>query len=222
MDVNDCKCDAEQGWKLVGTSTACTQPEIFITKFFTLNTEFTDFDNDVDNIRTKFKTALMQAYDVVDAKITLTYHDTNTPNLAESGRRRRLLQTSDTTTITAKITVFDTKSNDVSDGDIQTALDAENIFADSITILHDATVIEENGSSPDTMLITVIVVVSCVFVCAVGCVAYQLHKTPQSTSDDLLSHEAQIANSTSQTVFISDSRYNAENYFDVYYGPQSL
>jgi len=221
-DVNECKCDAEQGWKLVGISTACMQPETTITKFFTLKTKYTDFHDNVGSIRTNFKTALTNAYSVLDAKITLTYHDTNTPNLPASGRRRRLLQTTETTTITAEITVFETKSNDVSNANIQAALSAKNIDATSFNFLDDATVIKENGSSPDTMLITVIVVVSCVFVCAVGCVAYQLHKTPQTTSDELLSHEAQIANGTSQTVFISDSRYNAENYFDVYYGPQSL
>jgi hypothetical protein len=164
----------------------------------------------------------MNAYNVVNAKITLTYHDTNTPDIPANGRRRRLLQTSETTTITAKITVFETKFNDVSDEDILTALDEQSIDANSITILDDSTIIKENGSSPDTMLITVIVVVSCVFVCAVGCVAYQLHKKPQTPSTALLDSDAHIMNSTSQTVFISDSRYNAENYFDVYYGPQSL
>ena len=125
--------------------------------------------------------------------------------LAESDRRRRLLQNSETTSITAEIQVFQTKSDEVSNANIQTAFSAKIIDTNSITILDDNTVIEENGSSPDTMWITVIVVVSCVFVLAVGFVAYQSHERPQPMSSELLNDEAHIANSNSQTVCISDS-----------------
>jgi len=219
-NVNDCTCDGEQGWKLVGA--ICSQPETTITKYFTLKTKYTDFHNDVGSIRTNFKAVLMAAYGVMEAEITLTYHDTNTPNVVESGRRRRLLQSSETTTITAKIRVFETKSNDVSDVNIQTALTANSIDANSITILDDITEIEENGSSPDTMMIIVIVVVSCVFVFAMGFVACQLHQKTEPKFSKQSNDGVHIDVSKSQTVFISDPQYNADNYFDVYCGPQSF
>jgi len=200
----------------------CSQPEITITKYFTLQTKYTDFRDDVGNIRTNFKAALVDAYDVVGAKITLKYHDTNTPNDVQSGRRRRLLQSSETTTITAEIRVFETKSNDVSDVNIGAALSSNGIDATSITILDDNTEIEENGSSPDTMMIIVIVVVSCVFVLGVGFVAYQLHTKAERKFSNESNDKEHINTSTSQTVFISDPQYNEDNYFDVYCGPQSF